>query len=44
MKKKNKINKMKGNKWTEKLDQYLEKLKIEYKNIVFKDKKIYKKK
>ena len=35
---KRKIARTKGNKWMEKLDQYLSKLKIEYKEIEEKDK------
>ena len=41
--KKKKIKKVKGNKWMEKLDQYLEKLKMEYKDIEVMDKREIKK-
>ena len=41
--KKKKIKKVKGNKWMEKLDQYLEKLKMEYKDIDVMDKREIKK-
>ena len=37
--KKKKIKKVKGSKWMEKLDQYLEKLKMEYKDIEVMDKR-----